>query len=428
MLAPADQALVARDPRLPDLRLLLDASACASLLGDRLGEPVVVTPRYLRYKPGTSCVLSADLKTAAGHGSLLIATYTQHGAPKLAKSVDRAPEGSVLIADPGRGLLVTKATADRDLPGIAALHDRRGHGLVRHLLGTDGPADELAVRTIRHNPQRRWVGLLGPGDRPRAVLRVYRPRRMTGPLAAVQALARSGLGTPRLLGRHKRLGVSAIEFLPGRTLSTQVALDEVQDSSAYHSAGVSLARLHGCGDLGLRPIAEAAESGAVRKSAAQLARLMPETAAMVHDLADRVTGRLQGLPELRQPVHGDFSADQVVIGADGRTALIDLDSARLGDPAADLACACAALARDVALGECTAQDEYRRRRALFDGYRSDGAAIDWDRVTIHEAAHLLRRAVDPFRRRQTPEWTEAAHRLLEAAGDALRAPTLIGAR
>lgn len=430
MLGHADEELAAHDRLLPDLRLLLDASACASLAGDRLGAPVTLRPRYLRYKPGTSCVMSAVVATPAGEQSWLIATYAAADAHKITKAVQRAPKGSVLLADPHRGLLIATAAADRDLPGLAVLHDRRRPRLLHRLLGEcDLAAEDLRVRTVRHNPHRRWVGTLGaPNGPPTALLRVYRPGRMRAPIRAVAALARSDLHTPGLLGLHKRHGVAAVEFVPGVTLAELgCAPDDGRDSEGHRSAGEALAGLHSCTGVALRPTDGGVHARAVRKSADQLRSLMPETAAEVSAFADRLVARLQVMPSLGRPVHGDFSTDQVVIGHDGRARLIDLDSARLGDPAEDLGCAFAALARDVTLGGCRPESYERRRRALYEGYVGTGADLDTDRLATHEAAHLLRRAVEPFRLRRTPEWPTAAQAMVERAVDVLRTGSPTGA-
>ena len=81
--------------------------------------------------------------------------------------------------------------------------------------------------------------------------------------------------------------------------------------------------------------------------------LLPELTERAADLAERIAGRLSGLAPVRVPVHGDFSADQAVLGPDGVAGLIDLDSAALGDPAADLGCAEAAMIAGVLLGQLT---------------------------------------------------------------------------
>lgn len=428
MLSRADEALAARDPLLPDLRLLLDADACADLIGDRLGSPVRLRPRYLRYKPGTSCVLAADVVTAAGEQSWLITSYAAQSARKVAKSVERAPEASVLIADPDRGLLIATSAADRDLPGLAALHDRRRQRLLRRLLGQDElTVQGLRLRTLRHNPHRRWVGTLEATNGALALIRAYRPEHMRASIDAIAALSRRDLGTPRLLGVRKRLGVVALEFIPGETLAAVGDPDDARENHAgYRSAGQALARLHSCTGLRLAPITPAADISSVLKSSRQLARLLPGTAAEVSALADSVAARLHALPSLHRPVHGDFSADQVVISDAGHAALIDLDSARLGDPASDLACAAAALSRDVVLGGCPPERYDGRLRALFDGYLSTGAEIDLDRLATREAAYLLRRAVEPFRLRRTPDWASAAQLLIERADHVLRTGSPIG--
>lgn len=421
MLTPADRAIVAQDPRLPGLGLLLDATACAELVGEHLGEPVQLHPRYLRYKPGTSCVLAVRVRSTAGDQPFIVISYAADGAHKLRKSAERAPAGSVLVADPVRGLLVATAAADRDLPGVAPLHDERSEPLLRRLLAGHGEAiDGLRLRTIRHNPQRRWVGLLGGPSGPLAVLRCYRPGRLRQPLDAVAALRARALGTPALLGSHERLGVAAIGFVPGRTLLAGGCAEDRADGIDHASAGAVLAQLHAQSGVELRPTGATEDACAVRKSARQIGRLLPGTAEQVSALAEQVADRLRGARPYR-PIHGDFSTDQVVISADGRANLIDLDSARLGEPAADLACASAALSRDVVLGRCSQSDRTTALRSLIAGYVGAGGDVDPDRLAAYEAGYLLRRAVEPFRLRATPDWPAAAEWLIGRSAAVLSA-------
>jgi hypothetical protein len=65
---PEDRALAARDPALPGLALLLDDAAVATALRERLPEARVRAARstYIRYKPGTNCLVAFELDTAEG--------------------------------------------------------------------------------------------------------------------------------------------------------------------------------------------------------------------------------------------------------------------------------------------------------------------------------------------------------------------------
>jgi aminoglycoside phosphotransferase (APT) family kinase protein len=122
----------------------------------------------------------------------------------------------------------------------------------------------------------------------------------------------------------------------------------------------------------------------------------------------RLTGRLLASLGAGDPhgpqhvlVHGDFSADQVLV--DGPAIrIIDFDRARTSDPARDLGSfaavediADAAGAVPVAGGRQTAQ--------LIDGYREAGGHVSQARVEAWAAFRLFLNSVDPFRNRAS-DW------------------------
>lgn len=418
MLPSAEEAIVLQDPGLPGLRLLLDRERLSDWISDLLGEDVAAERRHLRYKPGTSCVVHVE---AAGR-ALLVSALPPSDQVKHAKTHERAAR-AVLGAEPGIGVLVSTPAADRDLPGVAALLDpNRRPRLLERLFG--GNLDRAAEPSLlRYKPHRRWVGLLPARHGRQVLLRAYRHHAVRPAAAALATLADGTPRTPRLLGWDRRRAVLAAEFLPG---------DPVHDAhdgggAVFERVGVAMAALHRRRDLRLPERSLGAEAEMVHGTARHLGVLLPELSGRAGELADRIALRLDSLPELRLPVHGDFSADQAVLMPDGQVGLIDLDAAGLGDPAADLGCAAAALARDVALGELTEAGRAIRLVALHDGYRSAGGPADPGRVSVHAAAHLLRRTVEPFRLGLTEDWPRAAEDLLTRAEATLSEPARRGA-
>ncbi|WP_168211906.1 phosphotransferase family protein [Ruania zhangjianzhongii] len=409
MLPPAEQSLVDRDPDLPGLRLLLDSERLTHWLTSLLGRPVTARRRHLRYKPGKSCVLHVD---ASGQ-ALLVAATAPSEAAKHAKTLERSA-GSIIGTAPDLQILVGTPAADRDLPGVALLTDADRRPLLLHrLLRTGAQVDPDAEPTLlRYKPHRRWVGLLPTYSGDHIVLRVQRPAASRAAAAALAALVAGEPRTPRLIGFYERRGVLAAEYLRGN--SAQSAPAEVLEP-----VGRALAALHrrSCPALLEQPLS--AEARKVRAAAGQLGALLPELADRAADLAGLITARLTTLPEVRVPVHGDFSADQAVIGPDGRPGLIDLDSAGLGDPAADLGCAQATMIQDVVLGRLTDTEQQHRLAMLHAGYVAGGGPADADRVPVHRAAHLLRLTAEPFRLGQTADWAGAADALLTEAETAV---------
>jgi aminoglycoside phosphotransferase (APT) family kinase protein len=413
MLLPADEALVLRDPGLPGLGLLLDEERLGTWLGDRHGAPTRWSTRYLRYKPGTSCVIAGDLETAEGTRPCFASAHTSDALEKLTKTLQRAPAGSVLDTDPSCGLVVASPAADRDLPALARLDDERGsRRLLRGLLADRAGLRGAGLRTLRYKPHRRWVGILQPRRGYAVVLRVYRPAAAGRAVEAIRACA-ALTGTPSLIGARPSRGVAAVEYLQGGVLSHPGAV-EADTLTAVRNAGAALGRLHSAPSVALRS-GRNADAQAVLSAADQLVALLPDQAEDVLALSAKVAGRLLNIEPVRLPVHGDFSLDQVVVDDSGVARLIDLDEAHLGDPAADLAGAAAALARDEVLGRLVSGTAASWLTALSEGYAEVLDPPAGERLAVHEAAHLLRRAVEPFRLRQTADWPEAAQALVARA-------------
>lgn len=414
MLLPADRALVLRDPALPALGLLLDEEGLATWLADQRGIPVRWSTRYLRYKQGTSCLIAGDLETPEGTRHCFASAHASDALEKVTKSLRRAPAGSVLGTDPARGLVVATPPADRDLPALARLDDeRRRRRLLRGLIGDRSGVRDAELRTLRYKPQRRWVGVVRLRHGPTMVLRVYRPGEARRAVEAIRACS-VGAGTPALIGADESRGVAAVEHVQGAVLSGTSGAGESGDLAAVRSAGSALARLHSSRDVVLHGRGTA-EADAVLLAADQLVALLPDQADDVRALSAKVAGRLLNTAQVRLPVHGDFSLDQVVVDQAGMARLIDLDEAHLGDPESDLACVAAALARDTVLGNVSAGLATSSLEALREGYADVVAPPDEERLAVHTAAHLLRRAVEPFRLRQTADWPEAAGELLTRA-------------
>jgi Ser/Thr protein kinase RdoA (MazF antagonist) len=151
----------------------------------------------------------------------------------------------------------------------------------------------------------------------------------------------------------------------------------------------------------------------VRAAGRQLADLVPEIGADVLHLA-RVTAReLERLPSGGVAIHGDYSPDQVVTCSDGRSAVIDLDGARLGTAAHDLGC----LTASTMVRAETAGDAPRGREqlnAFLTGYDEVRRPPDASAVALHAVAFRLRKAVDPFRE-CAPDWrAQVVRRVVDA--------------
>ena len=409
MLSPADHALVSRDCALPGLAVLLDDDAVCSLVG----APVRRT--YLRYKPGTSCVLGATAMLPDGLADIFVAAYDTAGTVKADKVLAEAPLGSVLAFDRTAGVVAARAAADRDLPLLGVFDDeRRRHRLLERVLPDRGGLRGVRLSTLRYKPMRRWVGLVEPEQGTPFVVRAYRPADAAAALAAVRTLEGRGPRTPRLLGTELSLGLLAVEYLPGRVL--RAAQPRGTDLRA---AGRALAQLHSLPPpAGLPARTNVDDADAVRATARQVALLLPDVAGEVDRLAEQLAALVTPVPQTLATLHGDFSADQVVVTPTGEVALLDLDRGAAGDPAVDLASFAAALTADEILGGGLGLKPERRMRQLHAGYAELRPLPDDRAITVRTAALLLRRAVEPFRL-CVPDWPDRTRTLLCRAADLL---------
>lgn len=410
MLDSADFALLERDPQLVGLPLLLNPDHLGSWLSDRTGIACSVAPGRIRYKPATSCVMSFDLQQETDgdtgySGACIAKAYTAETAVKIEKSIARAPEGTLIAFDSLARVLVTTFGGDRRLPALRRLSDSRTRDLLLRQLLPDRHMPPTPFRTVRYNPERRWVARLDSAEGP-VLLRAYRREEIREHRHAYSTLEPGPPATPSILGSSVRHAVAAVEWVQGSDLAGRPA-----GLTGWRHAGTALARLHGRSGVRLPRRTPTMQAHAVRASGEQVARLLPELAPEAEDLSRAITACLATLDPGSAVLHGDFSGDQVVLDESDRATLIDLDSACLGDPAADLGCCWAALVRTPGMDPATARPLLD---ALYAGYDAAGRLPDAQRLRIHGAAFLLQQAVEPFRSRQ-PDWRGQIRRLVGLA-------------
>ena len=400
-----------QDLEVPGAGVIADGAALAGLLAEA-GEDLL-DRNYLRCKPGTSLV--AGLRLASGPAFAY--AVSAEARPKLAKLVERAPEGAVLVHSTTPSLLVARPAADRDLPALAKA-DRLSAAVGRPVATWD---------TLTYKPQRRWVGRPDGEDRPpELVLRAYRPRDLPATMAGWRLAGQLGQAgvSARLPGARTvsgRRGLAVVSWLPGTPLDRLLDAGPLDagpmdagpldagrlDSGLWADVGepqlmlaevgVALAELHQA--LPPRP-AEA------RPDARALRRVLSELSALLPELRPRATALLRTLearaprPTAGRPVHGDFSADQVIVGVDGRIGVTDWDRAGWGDPGADLGSLRAAGMSEPAYA--TVLEGYARVRPV-------PASAQW-----HGVAAAVQRLTEPLRQSRVHWRSEIGARLAQA--------------
>lgn len=166
-------------------------------------------------------------------------------------------------------------------------------------------------------------------DGARAATAFDNQQRLSDALAGTEA---AGVPEPLALVRARAMVVyRAVDGVP--------ALDVAADDrpSAAEAAGAALRSLHAADVLLARTLQPEAEADAVRLWARRIGRHVPAVAALCGDVAQRLARAMTDVPLLPGvPVHKDFHAGHVLL-AGSRAWILDVDEARMGDPALDVA-------------------------------------------------------------------------------------------
>lgn len=415
------------DPALPALAVVLDAERLSALFGEPLRAD------YLRYKAGHSVV--ARIRFGDGHLGWLAGYHPDQDA-KTAKLAERAERGQRAGQSAGRHRVL------RTVP-VPGPDGGAGHRLVLGPLSQDrrlrGPLRVLrlrkrtGVRVLNYIPHRRLVVALEAPDAGRIVAKITaEPSRAAVPLLAglrgagvpvLEWTQPASLPASALIAYYPWFGTGDLGRLYLETADRGTA-DRTRALRLARRAGQALARLHAVGlDAAFPPGsgagpqkryqhrfpgAEALPQGgdAVAGAADKLRTVVEETAGLVPELggrlaaaADRIASRLTAPAGGEVFLHGDFSADQVLV-QDDDIRLADLDRWDCGPAASDLGCFAAVELLTTGTGARGPLTE-----ALLDGYgMSTGAAVpDEEKLAIWTSFHLLARIQDPFRDCR-PDW------------------------
>ena len=425
MLTAGDQSLTRLDPRVPGLSVVLDPDEVLALATRAVDVAIVdARPTYVRYKRATSCVVGYELTTSDGPMLVYAKAYATAGVAKIekatAKQVHDERWGAGVMTDERHGVMLAPASNDRDLPALRALTDSaRRSEVMRRLLPHHPDLWQHEPQAIRHKPERRWVGVAERDGTPVALIKAYRHADWRRSRAAHRHLPTPGV---RPLGWSRRRAALATAWMPGTAFSTLLVADP---SAGIDGVGTALAALHAT-----NPTGEMTGDGGGR-AASNLGPPARAVGDILPDLGDR-TRRLASIIEplltdgrpRRCIIHGDFSADQIIV-SDTDVQLIDFDQVHFGDPAADLASFAAGLIH----ASIESRVDRDRAAALFERmvgeYRRCGGPAVRERLAAHLAGALLRIAVNPFRERNR-DWPAVCEALITEAERATTSTLITG--
>jgi hypothetical protein len=406
-------ALVARDPAIPGLAVVLDGAAFAAALRSALPAAGILAaqPTYVRYKPGANCTVAYRITTTAG----TTPAYARAYAAPLRDKLDHARQladypgalGPAACVIAPLDLAIYSWPHDHALPALRRIADDRKRRKLIAAAAPEHPAlQQATVRTLRYKPERRYVGMLKAANGMRAIVRLYAPDEYASARRAAQTLP-LGLRTPHLLAANADAQMLLLEWLAGQTLAALLAAHPTRVTLAA-TAGAALATFHQA-PLPDLPVND--PRAALEPAVNAITAIAPEHQQRAAHLAAAVDTALSATCAPRCLIHGDLYADQQLMHRN-TVALIDVDNAALGDPAADLGSWIAHRYR----AEGDPAVVQHQAAAFLDGYRTAGELPEG--VAAYVAAHLLRLAVEPFRY-CAPDWPDQLHRLLDRAEEYL---------
>jgi aminoglycoside phosphotransferase (APT) family kinase protein len=410
MLSRVDAALVARDRALPGLATLLDPEAFAEALTPlTLLASAAVRPTYVRYKPGTRCLVAYDVAVAGDRLHVHANAYASSRWPTHLTATERRHGAGHTLVRHDRALTITLFPDDAILRLLKRLWNPETRtSLLRKLVPERHSLHSAGLETLAYNPERRYVGLLS-GHGTQAVIKLYGAEvfRQARSATAVPRTT-EWLRTPFCIGRSRRHRAVVLEWLPGVRLSDVLATSPL-DVRHVHRAGTALAELHrqllyakrGERLAGHRDLPTAATSIGV---------LSPGLAPRALQLA-RAIDRARDAGARTQLVHGDFYASQVLVGAE-EVGILDLDRIHDGDPLSDVGNFIAHLEYGVVAGSLAPGASDLAADGFLAGYEEGARTRVRERLRPHIAAGLLRLGTRPFRTRAT-DWADRIAAVLD---------------
>ncbi|MDZ7622275.1 MAG: aminoglycoside phosphotransferase family protein [Candidatus Competibacteraceae bacterium] len=405
MLSNPDRQVVAREPALPGMALLLDNDHALGVLQARWPDQRIerLTTGYLKYKPGTSCLVGYLADTSDGPLPLHARAYTARQYAKI-RAAEAEEIRSAYCRLDDQFTAFWRFPVDRKVAGLAGLASPEARArLLRDLLPDEPEWWAARLETLRYKPERRYVGKLTVDDRPKAIIKVYDEADFRNAWRAARTVetfaTRERLAVSAPLGCSNEQRIIVSQWLAGEPLS-----ELLPDCSAHRlrEVGAALAEFHRQAPGYLVQVAREDEAMAVLAAANAAAWLCPDLAPRLRGLATRIAAELLAEPVEQCPIHGDFSADQVLVAAQG-IGIIDYDQTRVGDPAADFGTFIARLEYSHLSGGLPEGRVGEIADALGDGYCHQARCAQPSQTDLYVAAGLLRLAPHSFRTRHA-DW------------------------
>jgi hypothetical protein len=441
--AIADISDIPSDDNLPGLRVMLDAEKFRGLIQSRIGDSLGTIDscaiNYIRYKPGTNCLVAYELSVKGTdpaprkitlYGKLYAAADYTNALEKSrqVRWIDIPGAPSTLPLDEQLAILYFYPN-DCLIDGLRLLSDLKKIQRLLYERLDYSPSEEwrisdrrLKVTMVRYKPERRAVVRIDTkrvnrksGEKkPISIyLRFYSDDRGAGVHSLQKSLfaateSVSGIAVPRPLAYITERKLLMLEAVEGVELLTHLMAG---DRGSVALAATAISELHRC--VHIRPPFR--EIGSLIENASAtgdiLRRVAPETSRHTSEIVAKLSKYHSQYGQSRMAfVHGDYYYGQVLIQG-LRAAIIDFDRSYFGEAAADIGNFCAHLRL---LGiEGRVADTAGLESEFLDAYRRDQQyEIDANSMRFYLAYGLFLLAIGPFRRLEA-RWKQKTHAILD---------------
>ncbi len=293
-----------------------------------------------------------------------------------------------------------------------------------------GELVECTVEPVRYRPGSRCVlryDVVGASGRTTFFAKALQPEAYERIVAlhAQPAVHENSTGLiAEMVAFWADLNIAVSRAIDGRSASSVLSDPDVSTDAKIrlgHDLGALLARFH---DLPVQADSTWSADQHVITLADSMAAVECADPAIGVRLGAVLDSLTATMPEPGTPVlgHGSFRAGQVVVTADGRPVLLDVDEVRHSDREQDLGVALAHMTWQGIRHPHQHEELVEVERALLSAYEKTAGEVRPDALRWWKAAGLLQVAVRRFRRLEVSAWP-ITNLLAEAAEDLLIDPS-----
>lgn len=420
-----EKQIAARDTALQGLAQLLDGQVVMDELNRCLPDIGArrIEKKYIRYKPGTSCLVRYELESNYGNSGIYAKVHGPKAWNKLKKAgndpIPAGPDdiGRLVVAK--RNMVISSFPNDDRLNELFHLSiPSKKQDLLKHIFPHQPALHQADMEILQYKPERRYVACLRQSGVEQVALKLYEKRGFAAAQQVCHQLKKSGDRTfPTVVGESQRYMAIAFQWIAGPRLSDIFAKPDF-DLEWLRELGHHLAEFHRRPNVNLlvylSPEHKADNLMALARTVEFIA---PEYAERTRALAQKVGDLLKLVPLEYTQIHGDFYAKQVLCTANG-IQLVDCDDVVFGHPAADLGLFIAHLERDVMRGFLTRECTDRLEQALLQGYPGAMDSRLFEQIQLYTAVGLLQLIHHPFRNCE-PDYLELMELILAACENRL---------